>query len=117
MRLIIILALFLTACANSPNPNSPVVEVALDIPKMACNTVGDQIHCQGLDANDPNGVPSGCYEYANGNRQFLNGELATSTAYDCGYHYDRLRCFYFVHEADALTPFVIEDIVCQPDHS
>lgn len=115
MRPILIALLFLSACAKPPKDSSLLPETALDVAKMTCAQVGDQIHCQGNDSNDPNGVPDGCYEYAHGNRQFLNGVLATSTAYDCGYHYRGLRCFYFVHEplADAL----IEDIVCQPDHS
>lgn len=117
MRLILITLLLTTACAKAPKDSSPISEQALDVAKMSCAQVGAEIHCQGLDANDPNGIPNSCKYYAKGHRQFLNGELATSEAYDCGYHYGGLRCFYFVHEPDAQWPAVIEDIVCQPDHS
>jgi hypothetical protein len=115
---ILIFSVFLTtiACGEDKGQNVSSSYASLDVPKMSCVTVGDEIHCQGIDIADPNGVPSGCSEYAQGNRQFLNGTLASATAYDCGYRFDTgLRCFYFWHEPNGDD--LIEDVVCQPDYS
>lgn len=105
-----ILCSTLIACGKK-DTSSDTQALDLDLPKMSCVDVDAEIHCQGIDSNDPNGVPSGCFYYAQGNRLFLDGTLTTATAYDCGIRNRGLRCFYFMHEpnSDAL----IEDVICQ----
>ena len=112
MRIIIIalIAVALTACGKNKSSESAGPET-LDTPKMDCERViTGELHCQGKDPLDPNGVPATCSYYTNGTRQFHNGTLTSADAYDCGM-INGERCFYFQHQPSGDD--LLEDVVCQ----
>lgn len=115
MRYLLGLFLVLSACGKNQNTTADVTaSTELTTTGMACQNVGDKIECQGLDPASPNGIPDGCSFYASGTRLFLNGQLASSDAYDCGNRFSQnLRCFYFVHNSTGPSDQVIEDVICQ----
>lgn len=85
--------------------------------KMDCQFAVGANHseflCQGNDQVHPNGKPDGCELYAeSGDRTFLNGVTTKADAYDCGYRYNELRCFYFVHKPDSDNSSYLEDFKC-----